>query len=125
MFVQRRIHQDQLQHVAKMMRSLCAGKKELRGNPCSGNRRMGEIRISDQELNAAHQTDDPAFQKISPPETGRKRSEKKKTASNSGIGDPGLICLHCGVRFPQLDFHYTEQTGLCISCWELESPPCQ
>ncbi len=56
--------------------------------------------------------------------TQRKRPEPGSTVTIQCQRSPGLPpspamrCPRCSARVPEMDFLYTQKTGLCIPCWE-------
>ena len=42
----------------------------------------------------------------------------EKPDLTSGPAVHPLTCIRCGSRIPALDFLYTQETGMCIPCWE-------
>ena len=46
---------------------------------------------------------------------------KKQMGNSSELPSslvPAIQCVECRDLFPQIDFFYTNKTGLCIDCWE-------
>ena len=74
-----------------------------------------------------------ALEPVSPMKT--RRSSLRGIESDTGMNrsmrhvgktvSQGMQCPHCGETFPVTDYHYTEHTGLCISCWEGVVCKCQ
>ena len=46
----------------------------------------------------------------------KKQNENSSELASSLV--PAIQCVECRDLFPQIDFFYTNKTGLCIDCWE-------
>jgi|GEM_PF-2566639 len=128
MFVQRRIHQDQLQSVSKMMKLLYNEKRPDRhDNPDSQIDKRTGSRNCSQGSFSQHATGGNLSRKNVPAMPFAKMFAKRSIAVSLSVikNDSARTCRHCGEKFPHIDNQYTENSGLCIPCWEAEAAPCQ
>jgi hypothetical protein len=124
MFVQQRIHQDQLQQMTEMIKMLYNVRKQDREDiPCEEKtlQRTREWLVPDA----------PGSTPFGKDLRGTFRRKQFSPAAGRGRKHaPGQLgfatrCTQCGGSFPEPDYLYTEKTGLCISCWESRVCECQ
>ena len=102
-----RIHQEQIK---KVEQSLKAPFQIHKGDTGTGNSQVKKPeRMRQKSLSGEREHD----RNIS----GNKRvCMDPPTPPSSPV--PALRCLRCNTRMPELDFLYTNKSGLCICCWE-------
>ncbi|MGA7627867.1 MAG: hypothetical protein WCC86_07800 [Methanoregula sp.] len=102
-----RIHQEQIK---KVEQSLKAPFQIHKGDTGTGNPQVKKPEHMRQKSLSGER------------ELGRNVSGNKRvcmdppTPPSSPV--PALRCLRCNTRMPELDFLYTNKSGLCICCWE-------
>jgi hypothetical protein len=104
-----RIHQEQIK---KVEQSLKAPFQIRKGDSCAGN----------------HQVKKPEYGGMRQKSLAGEREHDGSVSSNKRVRMdpptppsspvPALRCLRCNTRMPEMDFLYTNKSGLCICCWE-------
>jgi hypothetical protein len=110
-----RIHQEQIKKVEQSLRApylIRKGDAGVCDRSGAGNRQVKrQERDSTRRKSPAREMD-----------AGRSAPGNKQvhqdppTPPSSPV--PALRCLRCNTRIPELDFLYTNKSGLCICCWE-------
>jgi len=109
------IHQDQIQRVAETFRDLYDKKNYHR----ESGRADGKVPSLPSGSSSGKLPESGAIRTAS----GRRMIVRRRLLSRSQKTVPLMItpaveCPCCGEKFPRFDLGYTENSGLCIPCWE-------
>ena len=112
-----RVHDEQLRDVARFYRELYQMRRSI-------------LAVCDRGSSVMKRKNHPAAGKRTPLIRTRFHEsvmvEEEPAGQLKPISGPNIPrspftavrCLRCGIAFPVADFFYTQQSGLCIDCWE-------
>ena len=90
---------------------------------------ISSYRIHQEQIKKVEQSLKAPYQRYSADTRGIKSSGRDAVRTKQTQQDPphlppppfpALRCVQCHKRIHEMDYHYTEHTGLCITCWEAQ-----
>jgi len=96
-----RTHEDQIKKIAQSLKA----PFQIRKNESGACEVSGIIRTEIKQ---------PIF-------TNANLKQRQKFHDSPTV-NPETRCIRCHARVSAMDSHYTNMTGLCISCWESDDP---